>query len=195
MLPLQSCNTFCRCSHCNRCTDTGCTEKCFQCGGTLKIIAAIVDPTVIAKILTHLGLSARHLRYAVPAPLAGQPAPPCAGVRASVTRHSPTPIAGAVIQPIPHGLIPNRHPIRSQCSSDSFLFGNPPHPSDSYRFGKDSCLTTHEPFGTVPRGEKGRLFFLYLTGTGPLGERAARLRMCWFVRWLPGFRRHIGHKP
>jgi len=34
-------------------------EHCPQCGGTLKIIAAIEDPTVIAKILTHLGLSAR----------------------------------------------------------------------------------------------------------------------------------------
>jgi len=30
-----------------------------QCGGTLKLIAAIEDPPVIAKILTHLGLSAR----------------------------------------------------------------------------------------------------------------------------------------
>ena len=30
-----------------------------HCGGTLKIIAAIEDPPVIAKILTHLGLSAR----------------------------------------------------------------------------------------------------------------------------------------
>ena len=30
-----------------------------QCGGTLTIIATIVDPTVMAKILTHLGLSAR----------------------------------------------------------------------------------------------------------------------------------------
>jgi ABC-type transporter Mla maintaining outer membrane lipid asymmetry permease subunit MlaE len=30
-----------------------------QCGSTLKIIAAIEDPAVIAKILTHLGLSAR----------------------------------------------------------------------------------------------------------------------------------------
>ncbi|MGH8523174.1 MAG: hypothetical protein ACREXY_02845 [Gammaproteobacteria bacterium] len=34
-------------------------EQCSQCGGTLKIIAAIEDPTVIAKILTHLGLPAR----------------------------------------------------------------------------------------------------------------------------------------
>jgi len=34
-------------------------EQCPHCGGTLKIIAAIVDPTVIAKILTHLGLPAR----------------------------------------------------------------------------------------------------------------------------------------
>jgi hypothetical protein len=34
-------------------------EHCSHCGGTLTIIAAILDPTVIAKILTHLGLSAR----------------------------------------------------------------------------------------------------------------------------------------
>ncbi|MGQ0591860.1 MAG: hypothetical protein ACT4QB_04210 [Gammaproteobacteria bacterium] len=34
-------------------------EQCPHCGGPLTIIAAIVDPTVIAKILTHLGLSAR----------------------------------------------------------------------------------------------------------------------------------------
>ncbi len=34
-------------------------EQCPRCGGPLTIIAAIVDPTVIAKILKHLGLSAR----------------------------------------------------------------------------------------------------------------------------------------
>ena len=34
-------------------------EHCPHCGGPLTIIAAIVDPIVIAKILTHLGLSAR----------------------------------------------------------------------------------------------------------------------------------------
>jgi hypothetical protein len=34
-------------------------EQCPQCGGTLKISAAIEHPTVIAKIPTHLGLSAR----------------------------------------------------------------------------------------------------------------------------------------
>jgi hypothetical protein len=33
--------------------------QCPHCGGTLKIIAAIEHPPVIAKILTHLGLSAR----------------------------------------------------------------------------------------------------------------------------------------
>ena len=35
------------------------SEQCPQCGGTLTILAAIEDPPVIAKILTHLGLSAR----------------------------------------------------------------------------------------------------------------------------------------
>ncbi|MGH8646604.1 MAG: hypothetical protein ACREX4_19960, partial [Gammaproteobacteria bacterium] len=34
-------------------------EHCPHCGGTLKIIAAIEAPAVIAKILAHLGLSAR----------------------------------------------------------------------------------------------------------------------------------------
>ncbi len=34
-------------------------EHCPHCGGTLKIIAAIENPHVIAKILTHLSLSAR----------------------------------------------------------------------------------------------------------------------------------------
>ena len=34
-------------------------ERCPNCGGTLKIIAAIEDPTVIAKILAHLGLPTR----------------------------------------------------------------------------------------------------------------------------------------
>ena len=34
-------------------------ERCPHCGGTLKIIAAIVDPSVIAKILAHLGLPTR----------------------------------------------------------------------------------------------------------------------------------------
>jgi hypothetical protein len=34
-------------------------EHCPQCGGDLKIIAAIEKPVVIVKILTHLGLPAR----------------------------------------------------------------------------------------------------------------------------------------
>ena len=34
-------------------------DCCPHCGGTLKIIAAIVDPSVIAKILAHLGLPTR----------------------------------------------------------------------------------------------------------------------------------------
>jgi len=31
-------------------------EKCAQCGGRVRIIAAIEDPVVIEKILRHLGL-------------------------------------------------------------------------------------------------------------------------------------------
>ena len=34
-------------------------EHCPNCGGELKIIAAILEPLVIEKILTHLGLQAR----------------------------------------------------------------------------------------------------------------------------------------
>jgi len=34
-------------------------ERCPNCGGELKIIAAILDAPVIEKILTHLGLQAR----------------------------------------------------------------------------------------------------------------------------------------
>jgi Putative transposase len=34
-------------------------ERCPQCGGSLKIIAAIEEPAVIERILTHLGLLAQ----------------------------------------------------------------------------------------------------------------------------------------
>jgi len=34
-------------------------EHCPNCGGQLKIIAAILEQPVIEKILTHLGLQAR----------------------------------------------------------------------------------------------------------------------------------------
>ena len=34
-------------------------EHCLNCGGALKIIAAILEQPVIEKILTHLGLQAR----------------------------------------------------------------------------------------------------------------------------------------
>jgi hypothetical protein len=37
------------------------TEHCPNCGGALKIIAAIEDPPVIVKILSHLGLPTRAL--------------------------------------------------------------------------------------------------------------------------------------
>jgi hypothetical protein len=36
-------------------------EHCPNCGGSLKIIAAIEDPPVIVKILSHLGLPTRGL--------------------------------------------------------------------------------------------------------------------------------------
>ena len=34
-------------------------EHCPHCGGTMKIIAAILEPAVITKILAHLGLPTR----------------------------------------------------------------------------------------------------------------------------------------
>ncbi|MDP1647629.1 MAG: hypothetical protein Q8M01_05435 [Rubrivivax sp.] len=36
-------------------------QQCPNCGGKLKVIAAIPDVPVIDKILTHLGLQARPL--------------------------------------------------------------------------------------------------------------------------------------
>jgi hypothetical protein len=51
-------------------------EHCPHCGGKLKIIAAIEEPGVIARILAHLGLPTSHLRYALPASLAVQPSHP-----------------------------------------------------------------------------------------------------------------------
>ena len=34
-------------------------EHCPHCGGQLKLIVAIEEPTAIARILTHLGLAAQ----------------------------------------------------------------------------------------------------------------------------------------
>lgn len=45
------------------------TERCPHCGGKLKIITAIEQPSMIAKILDHLGLSTRPLRCAILASL------------------------------------------------------------------------------------------------------------------------------
>ncbi len=45
-------------------------EHCAQCGGDLKIIAAIEEPAVIVRILTHLGLPARAPPRAPARPLA-----------------------------------------------------------------------------------------------------------------------------
>ena len=41
-------------------------EHCPQCAGDLKIIAALEEPAVIVKILTHLGLPARAPPRALP---------------------------------------------------------------------------------------------------------------------------------
>jgi hypothetical protein len=45
-------------------------EHCPNCGGELKIIAAIRQAPVIEKILTHLGLQARRCRIDVMRPVA-----------------------------------------------------------------------------------------------------------------------------
>jgi len=45
-------------------------EHCPACGGALKIIAAIEEPAVIVKILTHLGSPARAPPRAPVRPLA-----------------------------------------------------------------------------------------------------------------------------
>jgi hypothetical protein len=39
-------------------------EHCPNCGGSLKIIAAIEDPPVIVRILTHLGLPTNQFALA-----------------------------------------------------------------------------------------------------------------------------------
>jgi hypothetical protein len=44
---------------CRTLSDSIDMEYCANCGGRLKIIAAIVDPAVITTILTHLHLPAR----------------------------------------------------------------------------------------------------------------------------------------
>ncbi len=49
-------------------------EHCPQCGGDLKIIAAIEDPAVIVRILTHL-----RLRCARATAFTGAPARPVSG--------------------------------------------------------------------------------------------------------------------
>ena len=47
-------------------------EHCPNCGGELKIIAAIMEASVIEKILTHLGLQARAPCKGPRAPARGQ---------------------------------------------------------------------------------------------------------------------------
>jgi hypothetical protein len=54
-------------------------ERCPNCGGALKIIAAVEEPAVIARILTHLGLPTR----------------------------SPAALTGAAAGSVPSGLIPD----------------------------------------------------------------------------------------
>ena len=47
------------CTFCADCTDLRLGGHCPNCGGELKIIAAILEAPVVEKILMHLGLQAR----------------------------------------------------------------------------------------------------------------------------------------
>ena len=80
-------------------------EHCPHCGGKLKIIAAIEEPGVIAKILAHLGLPTSHLRYAPalrnPAPLGYRPKPSLAWAFAARSQLTPASLA---VQPSHPGL-------------------------------------------------------------------------------------------
>ena len=49
-------------------------EHCPQCGGALKIIAAIEDPPVIARLLAHLSFPTRHHRARANGPSAAKSA-------------------------------------------------------------------------------------------------------------------------
>ena len=48
-------------------------EHCPECGGALKIIAAIEDPPVMVRILAHLGLPTRAPSRSLPSGLSLHP--------------------------------------------------------------------------------------------------------------------------
>jgi len=47
-----------------RCTPESVLFRCPKCGGECRVIACIDDPTVIRKILNHMGLSAEPIELA-----------------------------------------------------------------------------------------------------------------------------------
>ncbi len=59
-------------------------QHCPNCGGELKIIAAILEQPVVEKILTHLGLQ--------------PPAPPQAPARGQALQAEPGPLARRALQ-------------------------------------------------------------------------------------------------
>jgi len=86
-------------------------EHCPNCGGELKIIAAILESAVIERILTHLGLQARAPPRAASLPQlrlqsatlkrprqAPQAGPTLATVRANMAFENPIPRAGAGVR-------------------------------------------------------------------------------------------------
>ena len=108
-------------------------ERCPNCGGALKIIAAIEDPPVIAKILTHLNspaLRRAHRR---------------AGLISSRQPEDPTPTLGP--------LSPEPTKRREITPSGSCGRGN-----FHKRLG---CLTAQERSDTVLFGKRGRLKCLF----------------------------------
>ena len=130
-------------------------KQCPRCSGTLKIIAAIEYPPVIAKILTHLGLPAR--------------APP------------PNPRRGYSIDseyliriryPPPSGSSPRAdNPPWPVPARDAETPGNiapraDEGPEKSPILGRGLARSTaHEPSSTMPLGKKGRLKSLSSSNT------------------------------
>ena len=82
-------------------------EHCSPCGGSLKLIASIEHPPVIAKILTHLGLPARAAEPARMGVASAWAA--CERFYCAVARSMPSVATSAMIRissPIPSGSAP-----------------------------------------------------------------------------------------
>ena len=107
-------------------------EHCLNCGGALKIIAAIEDPPVIDRILSHLGLPTRARRHAQlveliysrqsEQPKNRLPTQADGAARSEFDRpaRSPAPRAPAVSAPPP--TLPSKPPTRPQLLLNSAAF-------------------------------------------------------------------------